>query len=536
MRNKAILLFPPNWSFCTPGPHLALPLLAGSVSSISCPVEAWDLNQLFYQTYSSPPKNDRIIEASSQNNYEALDELYFKWEDELKNVGSSLGNNSEFRLLSGYCFSDYYSLPPNEIVRALENGTVFSDMFDEIVLPQLVDVAPSIIGVTIASEQQIIPAIELLTKVRECLPGCILLLGGNVVTRIRNSLAFSTISGLVDQIVSFQGEMAFAKAVNAVNKFGVKKARSVLSNESGDELIPYENWPIPSFDGIDFNKYIGIPVIPYASTRGCYWGKCHFCAIPAGWSPNGYGGSAPAEFVVSQLTQIVRDTSIQRIKFVDEALMPSKADSLCKSLSKSHLDIEWEAYARLEPNWEKLSFLEELHSCGLRKLYFGLEQAPSANRNLLGKCDNGNPLRILKACYDAGIMVHLFCMVGYPGTSRKDAENTVEFLIEHEPLVDTADLVAFRLDRGTKVPGVTPVPNKASGWSMSVPYLPGRENVLSSEEVGELEAECQEALWETVPRFLHPLYRVIGHWNNHTIKPNKDETSRPGRICLPNLS
>jgi hypothetical protein len=136
-------------------------------------------------------------------------------------------------------------------------------------------------------------------------------------------------------------------------------------------------------------------------------------------------------------------------------------------------------------------------------------------------------VHILNACSRAGVKVHLFCMVGYPGTSRNDAEATVRFLLENESLIDTADLVGFRLDRGIEVPGIRPVRTNNSDWGMSVHYEPTQVGVLRPQEVSEIEAKCQEILWEKIPRLLHPLYRIVGHWDRSDsakhacIKPRK---------------
>jgi len=183
---------------------------------------------------------------------------------------------------------------------------------------------------------------------------------------------------------------------------------------------------------------------------------------------------------------------------------------------------------RLEPAWEDCGLLQEARASGLRKLYFGLEQAPTASREVFGKNDRGDPLRILHRCHEAGIAVHLFCMVGHPGTSREDAAATVHFLVENESLVDTADLVGFRLDRGTTVAGVRATPD-GSDWAMSMPYEATEPGVLCAAEVGELEMVCQEALWEAVPRLLHPLYRIVGPWDT---AENPPRMSGAGRACL----
>jgi len=520
-RKRAILIFPPNWSACTSSPHLALPLLVGASRKLDWYIETWDLSEQFYRIFSIPPSRNAIFSALSQADFNALDELYFNWEDQLRSIPSFAREAVPFRLLSGYRLSKLRSLPLEEVKRLVQKGTVYTPFFVDNVLPKLVQAEPSVVGVTIASQNQMVPAIELLQLLRQSLPETYIILGGNIITRLRDSSAFKTLTSLADQVVLFQGEMAFYKILSTVDKVGVKKSREYLPSVVSEINLPYVSWPTPVFDGISFEHYVGIPVLPYVSTRGCYWGKCDFCAIPAGWSPKGYAGSAPCDFVAGQLAQMVMETGIPRVKFVDEAFLPRKVLPLCNLLHNAGINLEWEAYARLEPDWENATFLDKARDGGLRKLYFGLEQAPSKSRELLGKNDLGDPLRILKACANAGVEVHLFCMVGYPGTSREDAKTTVQFLLENEPLVDTADLVGFHFDCGTKVKGIRPIRNSNCDWRMSIPYEPTCSGILSAQEVSELEIECQEILWSTVPRFLHPLYRTVGPWKNGLVT-NKD--------------
>jgi hypothetical protein len=513
MKRKALLLFPPNWSACVAGPHLALPLLAGAGKEMGWQVEVWDLSEEFYLTSCDPPSRAAVSQSVREQNYDELDGIYFRWEDQLRALPCAGELGRSFGLLTGYSFAPWRSLPLSEVARLTRTGTPYTRFYAEHALPRLLDYAPSVVGITIASQEQIVPALELLSLVRAALPEAFLILGGNVLTRLRETTAFAVLNSLADQLVVFQGDMAFRRCLQTVGQAGVKSAREILPKVASDELIPYEQWPVPCFDGIALARGVGVPALPYVSTRGCYWGRCHFCAIPAGWSKKGYGGSAPAEFIKPQLEEMARQTGIARIKFVDEALAPAKARRLASLMSESECRIEWEAYARLETLWEETRLLEEARASGLRKLYFGLEQAPETPRQYLNKNDHGDPLRILRACQRAGISVHLFCMVGHPGTSRADAMATVRFLIEHQELVDTADLVGFRLDRGTSVPGVTPTLDGQSDWALSAPYTPNETNGLSFEAVCDLEAECQEELWKTVPRLLHPLYRIVGNWD-----------------------
>jgi hypothetical protein len=510
---KAILVFPPNWSACVAGPHLALPLLAGCAKAIGWEAVTLDLSEEFYRTVATPPSRDAIVKASLAEDFDELDRLYFKWEDQLCSAPSAGDGASGFGLLSGYPFRAMRELPLAEAARLTEQGTVYTGFYRERVLPRLSLAKPAVVGVTIASQEQMIPAVELLQLVRQALPDTFLILGGNIVTRLRGTTAFHALKSLADQTAVFQGELGFTNTLKAVSEFGVEKARRRLPQVIGDQQIAYNYWPVPSFSGIEFDRMVGVPMLPYVSTRGCYWGRCPFCAIPAGWSEKGYAGSAPADFVADQLFEMFIATGIPRVKFVDEAFPPSKVRPLADCLRQQDVLIEWEAYARLEPSWEDEALLEAAYKGGLRKLYFGLEQAPTANRHVFGKNDRGKPLRILENCNRVGIKVHLFCMVGHPGTTRDDAMVTVRFLLDHQHLIDTADLVGFRLDRGTTVPRVRAIPNSKCDWEMAMKYEPTEEGVLTSAEVDELEVECQEILWENCPRLLHPLYRLAGNWS-----------------------
>ena len=509
MTLRAILLFPPNWTACVSGPHLALPLMAGVAKRLGWQAETWDLSEIFYRTYAVPPTHSSLLDTVHDQNFDVLDELYFGWEDQFRSIDPF--NESNFGLLTGYRFHEMKSMSLAEVAKVTIQGTVYSK-FLERVINKLETIHPQVIGLTIASREQVVPAIQLLSEIRTKMPETFLVLGGNNVTRLRASPAFNVFTSLVDHIVLFQGDVAFANVLTAIRELGVKNARRDFPKVTSDELVPYESWPVPDFSGIAFDKMIGTPVLSYVSTRGCYWGKCAFCAIPAGWSTKGYGGSAPPDFVAHQLVDMTRETGIPRVKFVDEAVPPSKVVPLSRRLTELGANVEWEGYVRLEPAWEDLDLLKEAHDGGLRKLYFGLEQAPSTNRLILGKNDRGDAMKILRGCKQVGIKVHLFCMVGHPGSSHADARATVRFLVENESLIDTADLAGFRLDRGTKVPGVRPLP-EACDWSMALQYEPTQDGVLSNEEVSELEVSCQEELWETVPRLLHPLYRIVGHWD-----------------------
>lgn len=511
--NKAIFLFPPNWTACVSGPHLALPLIAGAVTKLSWETEVWDLSEEFYKLQGTQPDQKELLDACNIQDIETLDKLYFDWEDSYANLADEFG--LKFGLLSGFSQASGYPQTAKELIAIANQKSPFTAFYEDFLAPRLKSLMPKLIGITIASQHQLLPAVELLIRLRRWLPEVVLVLGGNVITRLKDSPAFVELSKLANRIVLYQGE----KAIQDICLNLSKPTRTVSQSEEtekifSDELIPFREWPLPSFFGLNLGGYPGKNTLPYVSTRGCYWGRCPFCAIPAGWSSKGYAGSASGEFIASQLEILIKLYGIRRFKFVDEAFPPSKIISMLKATEKFNQPFVWEAYARIESAWEDQERLHMAYETGLRRLYFGLEIAPNGNRNPLGKNDKGNILHIMKNCKNAGILVHLFCMVGHPMTTADDAKKTVAFLIEHQDLIDTADLVGFRLDRGTTVVGVEFDSRFNSELSLSPPFIPTHSLSMTQEAVNQLEWECQEIIWDSVPRLLHPLYRIGNSWGD----------------------
>ncbi len=499
---KVVFLFPPNWSAITNSPHLALPLLAGTIASENAKIKIWDLSKEFYNSYGSQPDKNVIINACDIEDFEVLDKLYFNWEDDFIKLARE--RKFEFGLISGF----YKEIEPtfNNYHDQIKEGTIFSQFYNQHVYPILKEITPSLIGISISSVNQLLSTLELLIGLRKILPKTKIVLGGNVVTRLKNSAEFIRINKLVDYIVFYQGE----KAINKICNLSMTPSVHIFA----DEYIPINEWPIPNFDGLNLKEYPGIPTLPFVSTRGCYWGKCSFCAIPAGWSRKGYSGSMTPDLMIQQIKHLVLKYKINRIKFVDEAFPPSKVIPLSYLINGNNLKIHWEAYVRLEQQWEDENFLRTAYEAGCRKLYFGLELSPYSKRDCFHKNDNANIITIIEACKKIGILVHLFCMVGHPGTTEDDAKLTVKFLIDHQNQIDTADLVGFQLHRGISIKGLYPKKRQKNTLALTYDYNSNNGNVLLPKEVKILENKCQERIWDEVPRLLHPLYRIGKSWQN----------------------
>ena len=219
-----------------------------------------------------------------------------------------------------------------------------------------------------------------------------------------------------------------------------------------------------------------------------------------------------AEEVYHDILSLIEDYGIRRIKFVDESLPVPLMTGLSERILKDAVQVEWEAYTRLEPAWLDPAFVNVMSEAGFRKGYFGLEIVPSSGRHALDKGDSPDPLLLLRNCRDAGVKVHFFCMFGFPGTGRAEAEATVRFLLENQDLIDTVDVFPWTLAKHTSVGGAEPVTDPTHDWALDFRHRPTSPGVLGPDEIWELAAGYEEMLWEQVPRLLHPTYRLVGPW------------------------
>jgi hypothetical protein len=267
--SKVILVFPPNWSSCVNGPHLALPIIAGSLKKYNYEVTIWDLSEEFYRLMGNRPSQEILINAATKNDFQQLDKLYFKWEDSFLEIAK--GHNNRFGLLSG--FNENQKIHDlSQIIKIINQGTVYSNYFKNVIIPRIDLYQPSFIGVTISSQYQLLPAIEIAVLVKKNFPHIKIILGGNYVTRIQNTKSFHELSKLFDKVIVYQGDL---EIIEYLKEFSEVK----IDLPSNNQKIDPELWPGPNFEGLPIGNYPGVNCLPFVTTRGCYYNKCSFCAI-----------------------------------------------------------------------------------------------------------------------------------------------------------------------------------------------------------------------------------------------------------------
>lgn len=516
---KALLFFPPGWNMNVGSPHLGFPLLQAVAKRAGAKVFIKDVNWDMSEYFKVKPSLKELYSAVERADLDSLNNPYFRAEDRLMEIAKTYGATWNVQL--GFQYEKFSPDSSAEVMEAAYTSSPFNEYYERHFLPYVRELEPNIIGFSIASPGQLIPAFQLCRILKEDgYPG-IIIMGGNIIARLRDAVETSDLYKFVDLFVFYQGEIPLIRIIRKLKEGNVdfSDIPNLALFDGGKivitpvlEKINLQELPAPDFRGFPLGEYWGENYVTLVAARGCYYGKCYFCAIPLGWNNKGYAGAREPELVFNDMVQVFTKYGITRFKFVDEALIPKMMIAIAKKIKEGKLPFEWEGYTRLERIWLDEEFVKTIAEGGFRKGYFGLEVYPTGNRKALNKHDSPDPEKLLKICNKYGIKVHFFCLFGFPGTGRQEAEATIDFVLRQADLIDTIDIYRFGYMRHTSVPGIQAVADNKNDWAMEYDWIPVEKWILTKQEAEELKVELEDIMWNEHPRMLHPTYRLISPW------------------------
>ena len=305
---KVMLIFPPDWY--PSEPYLSLPTLTAFLRKAGHCVIQKDMNLEMYDWFFSEEGLNLILERiPRKHTHFNITKLTEKAESaktivrsqEFYNVDKLEWAMNVFREVTDTISLAYaparICMPPmetdlnyklfmsSEILEAVEDTqvNVYRDVFNHILKPAIETEEPDVIGISIVLKQQLFSSITFCAMIKEQFPGIHITIGGNTVTRLRDVLPQAhNMFSLFDTAIMYEGETAFLQLVNAI---GTDRDFSTIPNlifkdstgihtstiTSAEDM---STLPPPDFDGLSLEKYF-VPdrILPYLSTRGCYWGK-----------------------------------------------------------------------------------------------------------------------------------------------------------------------------------------------------------------------------------------------------------------------
>ena len=331
--------------------------------------------------------------------------------------------------------------------------------FYESCMSQITAVKPDIIGISINYYCQVIPGITLASMLRGRLERSFIVVGGGLVCFFEGGWdALRPFSDVVDGFIPYEGEMPLLHLADTLRRGrdlskvpGLVRfiGPSVAYNPPGPPPDP-KKLPPPDFDGLPLDKYLAPKlVLPYLTSRGCYWGRCAFCSHDQLY--RGQFRKKAAEQVLREMRWLSDRFDANAFYLTDESIPPPVARGLARGIARAGAPYTWFGECRFEGSLNR-EMLAELKAGGCAMLIFGLE---SGARRVLDLMEKGitpeTVSEVLEGCDRAGIRTFVMFFVGFPTETKQEAERTVEFIEAHRGSITHIAFTNFILEMRSPV-------------------------------------------------------------------------------------
>ena len=202
----------------------------------------------------------------------------------------------------------------------------------------------------------------------------------------------------------------------------------------GDERAPtadLDGLPLPALDLLPLGRYQSLdlptPFVSMVTSRGCPF-RCRYCSqVYVGGTYRAHG----PERVVAEMVRAVRDLHAREIVFFDETftLHSDWVQSVCEGVLEADLDVPWNVRTRVDRlDGETLLAMREAGCCSI---HVGIETGSARVQRLMNKnLDLAGIGDALATARHLGIETRGYFMLGYPGESRDEIEQTVQLSLD----------------------------------------------------------------------------------------------------------
>ncbi len=262
----------------------------------------------------------------------------------------------------------------------------------------------------------------------------------------RDSIAREDLAS-IDAFVIGEGEEAFTKIVESRGEL-INQLSCVLSKEQGfqNRVMPchisdINSLSFPKFADFDLNSYLDKHV-PMLISRGCI-GGCVYCIDRL---MCGKYRARDAESIIEEMQYHINYNKINDFAFNDLICNGDlrQLEKLCDLIIASGLKVVWNSYAMIRKDMTKDLF-DKMHKAGCTRLCYGIESASDDVLKRMNKFYlSDDAKRIVQLTHDAGINTAFNVIVGFPGETMEDFEETISFIVDnHASINEITNISSF---------------------------------------------------------------------------------------------
>jgi anaerobic magnesium-protoporphyrin IX monomethyl ester cyclase len=345
----------------------------------------------------------------------------------------------------------------------LKNNLVLIGQSDKEVADVISNFAPDVLGISVLF-QNLIEHAQHVAKIAKSINKKIqVFVGGNCISNavVDYKFAIADKKSNLPDYIPYLEDKNFDCAIAGEGEVAVKQFINALASDSDISKVPglvkkigekkyiinptarihfMDMLPRPARHLVNMEKYFKIGnfhssksrskrVLNVMCSRGCPE-KCTFCTTPAMWGQLTRWRSI--SHIMEEIKNDVRDYKIGEIQFDDDTLTVNKKMlfALCAELEK--VGVPWCTPNGTKVNYhlkEQYDMYKAMADSGCYQLTLACE---SGVQRVLDKIINKRlPLETVKPAIEkakrAGLLVHTFWIIGYPGETYDEIQQTIDF-------------------------------------------------------------------------------------------------------------
>lgn len=257
-----------------------------------------------------------------------------------------------------------------------------------------------------------------------------------------------------DYLVVGAGEVALPSLIEALdNNKEPKGIANVFYKKDGkiktndlEVINDLDSLPYPDYSQFDLDLYLPPKkILPLQTARGCSWRKCTFCSHHEIYRGNYKAFSI--ETIIKTIKHLQNTYGCSHFTFYDEELPPGQAKRISEAILDNNLrDISIYTYARLVDGYNS-DLLHLMRKAGFTLIYWGMESGCQRVLDLMNKGTKLSTMsQILKKSSRNKIANHCFILLGFPGETEEEAQQTIEFLKKHADYIEGITISKFILE------------------------------------------------------------------------------------------
>lgn len=306
------------------------------------------------------------------------------------------------------------------------------------VTEKLIKANPKILGLSLQSCNKTFVT-EVVKGVKKALPDIVILVGG--FSCYQPSIGRKAFPEC-DYMCIGEADLTIGPLVEALARGERPKDTPGVLSRYDSPGYTFTNYPIPlELDSLEMAKYDWTDIklyrnhndyqlTPIIASRGCRWSRCTFCAERFYWRIR------DPKLVVDEF-EYLADNGCDLFMFNESDLngLPEKLVEICDEIVRRGLKLKLTGQLRIHKKADR-KYYDSLRAGGFVALRFGVDAWSKHTLRLQMKGYTMDMIhQNLKDCFESGIYTEVNTVIGIPGETEADIDESIEMMLKCKPYI-----------------------------------------------------------------------------------------------------